>query len=377
LFGVVSDNYADFNSSGYNIKPEDNPKSIALIGRVLVKVTNEAGDIHPGDYLTSSATQPGYAMRATRPGLVIGQALEALPAGSTVGKVMTFVRTLYYDPTMFVDTNGNVQMQRGQSATELVANTTNTAAYIVTQQGSGDILQLNTADATRLLVKNNGTAILTSTTTEATEIVFGLNNETSPVLTVNARGDLTTQGTIFIKDNTFAGSVATDINGTADITFTYNLGTGKPVVQLTPESDAPVFAQVGGWKKDAAGNYTGFTIKTYGLQGATVSSVVHYIVVGKQDAYETSGTVIQVQSAPSVNSGPTASGGQNGGTPSGQVAGDSTSPSAAPATESAPDTSSAGGTDGAAVTPSTSDMPLVGSTPVAPPTSSADGAIVP
>jgi hypothetical protein len=378
LFGVVSDNYADFNSSGYNIKPEDNPKSIALVGRVLVKVTDENGTIAPGDFLTSSATVPGYAMKATRPGLAIGQALEALPAGSATGRVMTYVHTSYYDPTMFVDANGNVQMQHGQSSTELVANTTDTTAYIITQQGSGDILQLNTGDVTRLLVKNDGATIITSAATEATEIVFSLNNETGPVLTVNARGDLATQGTIFIKDNTFAGSIATDATGVAEITFSYNLGTGKPVVQLTPESDVPVFAQVGGWKKDSSGNYTGFTIKTYGLQGAVVSSVVHYIVVGKQDAYQTNGSVIQVQSAPSVNSGPTASGGQNGGTPSGQVAGDSTPPPAAPAPEPAPDTSSTGGTDGAAVVPPTSGVPPVEPAPIAPPTSSTDnGPLIP
>lgn len=49
--------------------------AIALEGRVPVKVTMENGSIKKGDYLTS-ASKPGYAMRATKPGNIIGRALE-------------------------------------------------------------------------------------------------------------------------------------------------------------------------------------------------------------------------------------------------------------------------------------------------------------
>ncbi len=48
---------------------------IALVGRVPVKVTNENGPVHAGDYLTSSSI-PGYAMKATVGGRVLGKALE-------------------------------------------------------------------------------------------------------------------------------------------------------------------------------------------------------------------------------------------------------------------------------------------------------------
>jgi len=49
---------------------------VALVGRVPVKVTNENGDIKPGDYLTISKTRAGYATKAIDAGYVIGQALE-------------------------------------------------------------------------------------------------------------------------------------------------------------------------------------------------------------------------------------------------------------------------------------------------------------
>jgi hypothetical protein len=96
LLGVVSDNYSDFSSTGYNIKEEDNPKSVALAGRVLVKVTTENGSIQPGDYLTASGTRRGYAMKATKAGQVIGQALAAYTSEEP-GKVMVFVNTAYFN----------------------------------------------------------------------------------------------------------------------------------------------------------------------------------------------------------------------------------------------------------------------------------------
>jgi hypothetical protein len=48
---------------------------IALVGRVPVRFSTENGPLKSGDYLTS-ASIPGYAMRATQAGRVIGTALE-------------------------------------------------------------------------------------------------------------------------------------------------------------------------------------------------------------------------------------------------------------------------------------------------------------
>ncbi len=53
----------------------ENSYPVALVGRVPVKVSNENGEIHAGDYLTS-ASIPGYAMKATVAGRVLGQAME-------------------------------------------------------------------------------------------------------------------------------------------------------------------------------------------------------------------------------------------------------------------------------------------------------------
>jgi hypothetical protein len=72
--------------------PEDgsNPP-IALKGRVPVKVSLENGPIRVGDPLTS-ASEPGYAMKAVEPGPTLGIALEDFDgeAGET-GKILCFV----------------------------------------------------------------------------------------------------------------------------------------------------------------------------------------------------------------------------------------------------------------------------------------------
>lgn len=65
--------------------PGENKMPLALAGIVECNATVENGAIQRGDLLVSSS-MPGYAMRASakevKPGMVIGKALQALPAGS-------------------------------------------------------------------------------------------------------------------------------------------------------------------------------------------------------------------------------------------------------------------------------------------------------
>ncbi|MCH8049240.1 hypothetical protein IH979_00840, partial [Patescibacteria group bacterium] len=67
---------------------------IALAGRVPTYVSGENGDITPGDPLTSSS-KPGYAMKATKPGPIVGYAMEPFSGGT--GSIIVFVRPSYYD----------------------------------------------------------------------------------------------------------------------------------------------------------------------------------------------------------------------------------------------------------------------------------------
>ncbi len=60
-------------------------RPLGLAGRVPVKVTDENGPIKRGDYLTASST-PGYAMKASAGGVIIGRAMEDFnPEGAVQG----------------------------------------------------------------------------------------------------------------------------------------------------------------------------------------------------------------------------------------------------------------------------------------------------
>jgi hypothetical protein len=282
-----------------------NPKPIALSGRVPVRVSLENGPIAQGDYLTASSV-PGVAAKAVAPGLVIGQALSSYDGSIANNLVTAFVNRFYYDPTMIVS-EGKVSLQRGNNITEIMANTTQGAAFVVNQQGTGDLLSLQANGTDRFLVKNSGSVNINVQALEAepAEIMVVKSNDQN-VFSINSRGDVAIKGVIKIEDDSYAGSIATNEEGIAEISFTNHLGTGKPSIQLTPEAELPVFAQVFEWTQDSAKNYTGFKMKSFKLDGSAISAIVHYSVVAKQDGYATSGKVIEVVSASSAPSAPPA-----------------------------------------------------------------------
>jgi len=65
------------------------------------KVSAENGPIMKGDYITSSAI-PGVAMKATRGGMVVGQALTSFE-GAGVGEVIIMIKNTYYAGTLAQD----------------------------------------------------------------------------------------------------------------------------------------------------------------------------------------------------------------------------------------------------------------------------------
>jgi hypothetical protein len=91
--------------NGYKAKEFANATTVpvALAGRVPVNVSNENGPINIGDYLAPSKTLPGYVMKATRAGFVLGRALESFTASSTsatpnLGSVLIFIQPTQYVP---------------------------------------------------------------------------------------------------------------------------------------------------------------------------------------------------------------------------------------------------------------------------------------
>ena len=98
VIGIVSNNWSDFSSTGASSVPaNENPKPVALSGRVPVKVSENSQAISVGDYITTSS-DPGKAMKATSAGQVIGKALESWDPSINQETVMVFVNNMYYAP---------------------------------------------------------------------------------------------------------------------------------------------------------------------------------------------------------------------------------------------------------------------------------------
>jgi len=106
LAGVVSTNPGLVFDNGQTHLAGDNSQlitrtktTVALVGRVSVKVSLENGPIVSGDPLTSSS-KPGVAMRATKAGKSIGYALEGADKD---GKVLVFLQPGYYIPARLLE----------------------------------------------------------------------------------------------------------------------------------------------------------------------------------------------------------------------------------------------------------------------------------
>jgi len=91
ILGVISDGSSSFliNSHANRVGDALTGQPLVLAGRVPVKVSNENGPVHIGDLLALSST-PGVAMRATRPGRVVGIALDNFDQPR--GTVLCFVK---------------------------------------------------------------------------------------------------------------------------------------------------------------------------------------------------------------------------------------------------------------------------------------------
>ena len=141
------------------------PINLALSGRVPVKVTSENGPIRPGDPLTSAST-PGFAMRATKAGAIIGQALTGFD-GEGQGMVEIFIKGGYGYGSSVADLigednansseagklvlealmTGSEQLIEQQDLSEIFADRVVAGLEIITPKVTTDKVALNSIEA--------------------------------------------------------------------------------------------------------------------------------------------------------------------------------------------------------------------------------------
>jgi len=276
LIGVVSDNSSNFSSTGYNIKSEDNPMSVALVGRVPVNVTDENGPIAPGDFLTASATMPGYAMKATQEGFVIGQALSSF-SSDTPGQVMVFVRGQHWSGPTIGST-----IQNGGNATLADLNVTGdtTLGGDLNVSGATTLTSLTVTGSANLAdLMVSGSAIFNGTLSVNGHIISGNSAGGSTTVVAGAAACTTPTVTIVGNDTSGTVTIATGTGCTTDgtlatVTFAKTYG-ANPRVVLTPSgSDGAKLQYFNG-----NASTTTFTIDTNTIPTAATTYKYNYFVI--------------------------------------------------------------------------------------------------
>lgn len=122
LVGVVSTNPGLVFDEGQTHLSGDNTQlitqdktAVAMVGRVPVKFTLENGAIKVGDALTSSATEPGKAMKATSAGKIIGIALESSDKAQD-GKLLMWLQIGHHEPTTTTVASRSLNRKRQAAA---------------------------------------------------------------------------------------------------------------------------------------------------------------------------------------------------------------------------------------------------------------------
>ncbi len=230
VLGVVSSK-PGFTLSG----PQDgDSRAIALIGRVPVKISTENGEIKVGDPLTS-ATMPGYAMKATKPGMIIGRAMEDFVSGEystttesltiATGTIRMVVQSGYYFGSEETSLGQIAGFLGETTSTQIIQQAFDGDEYAI-EQVAGGIVNPQYADGSAL--NDVALAQLDVLIVKTAALVAG-------DLTVG--GNTKLAGRVIVSNDT-AGVVDLPAGDDfVEIKFANPFET-VPVVVVTPESDA-------------------------------------------------------------------------------------------------------------------------------------------
>jgi len=223
ILGVVTDRGTSFNNPEDTRQKSDDFANVGLLGHIITKVTNENGPIETGDFLTSSETREGFAMRATRSGYILGQALEDFTGESIgdVGMVTVFVSPEYrvIENTFVLGEEDNQIITHIENSLSISA-TSSSAIFMINQKGSGDLLQLQQNGIGRLLVRNDGSIkVFSNIASTANSSIFSIENTEGEVFSIKSNGDANIYGNLKIVGNIYASK---DTAGSAVITMGNN-----------------------------------------------------------------------------------------------------------------------------------------------------------
>jgi len=191
IFGIISSSPNQI--IGTNVKDQGaHPEPIALVGRVPLHVTSENGPITAGDYLTISST-PGYAMKATAPGRVVGRALTNF-SGVGMTTITVFIDNTWYGGEMLA-ADGSALSITGDLKLSALANAT---AIIQGQNSHALILAGSGWNGTSAVDVNMGLRTKVNSTTNYRVAVE--NNLGGEVASITNSGDILVSGKLYPSD---------------------------------------------------------------------------------------------------------------------------------------------------------------------------------
>ncbi len=213
--GIVSDNYEDGTSAGYNIADSDNPMPIALVGRVPVNVTDENGSIAVGDFITTSSTA-GKGMKATEAGRVIGMALSSF-SGSE-GQVMVQVVNTWYQP----DSGVSISDSSSDSSSVSVSDGNFSGSVTIAEHlyGSQDM-------AGRVRLASGKSSV---------RVTFETEYDFLPIVTFSSRSNSDSADGAWISDEDTTGFTINRPNSEAQVEFNW-IAIGVEDAQVTVSDD--------------------------------------------------------------------------------------------------------------------------------------------
>ncbi|MEK7228330.1 MAG: hypothetical protein AAB681_03175, partial [Patescibacteria group bacterium] len=207
VIGVISTKPGLTLGVGNNQYDPDKMYPVALSGRIPVKVTTENGEIAPGDYLTSSDTIPGFAMKATKAGTVIGQALEGFTG--IEGTISTFIKATDFNGDTTADPSISTgkqllihsldqlsQIENSVNLSQVLTDRLVAGLEIITPTLTANNVSTNTISAGEsniaLVLGAGGKFTVGSQTTNAD----GTTSATTPTVTIDSMGNATFAGTL-------------------------------------------------------------------------------------------------------------------------------------------------------------------------------------
>ncbi|MBI5729301.1 MAG: hypothetical protein HY983_03635, partial [Candidatus Magasanikbacteria bacterium] len=190
---------------------------VAINGRVGVLVTNENGDIKAGDYLVAGSL-PGHAMRATKAGMSIGQALTAF-AGTGEGTVVMLVKPTYYSGSRLEGLFAGLDISSSSTSTlaqQLLSQFALNKAFFATSTSS-DLVVDRIAAGMQLITPQITTeqVVVNSLKTTSSSLVIELFDNQELVITASSTNGLAITTSTVVRFDTkgnadFAGTLTVD-----------------------------------------------------------------------------------------------------------------------------------------------------------------------